>query len=279
LDQRQEEMRQLYFWMIFVFLVFIINLFYLNQMIIMRNRREEILKGYPSSLQDDRCLPFHYKKDKFYNLEAIEKWEEMPQICLYMSTESQEGNHLFGQPNQRQMSWTDLLILDIILVNEKDINSFIEFGTLGGEITLYLGLVSKMRKGKLLTLDVEDSRSKNLQHCGLDNIQFNFIPNFYENMTNSRQKLLKRNENIFEIFKNENSMILFDGFKCQEIEVYLKHFQGHVFVIKDWNPQDYDCVARFLDDFDFVQIFENLVESTASNLRAFKRISHSSPST
>eukprot|EP01080_Neovahlkampfia_damariscottae_P009364 gene9364-1575_t len=257
-------MRQLYFWLIFTFLVFIINSFYMYQILNLRKNREDIQKGF--SLQTtNKCSPYHYKMENdecLYTPKTFETWRNMPQICLYMSTECKG----------RQMSWTDLLVLDLILTTEKKIKNFIEFGTLGGEVSLYLGMVSKMRNGQFITLDKMDRRTENIQKSWFENMEFIKEEHLYDNLTISKNELMKNEKGISKLFLDENTMVLFDGFKCAEIEAYLKYFKGSIFLTKDWDPLDYDCVAKYLDDYDFSEIFENLVDSVGSKLKAWKRI-------
>ena len=247
------------------------------QLLNLRKEREQILKGFSNTIEN-RCIPYQYRLENGNNCEyfpeTFDSWKlKMPEICLYMSTECKGSNHFFGQENKGQMSWTDILILDLILTNEKNIKNFIEFGTLGGEISLYLGMISKMRNGNFLTFDGFDRRTINIQNIWFHkNMKFIEEENLYNNLTLSKKFLLEKEKDSMKLFSNKDTMILFDGFKCKEIEVYLKDFKGSIFLTKDWDPLDYDCISKYLDEFDFSEIFENLVESSGSKLKAFKRI-------
>jgi len=194
-------------------------------------------------------------------------WNLQIDLCSYISlTKCCNFGHMFGFSDEEapQLSWSDLIMLDFALSAHPDLINVVELGTGTGLTTMYLGLISNYRGGRLITFDSEQ-----------------FLPTYvnetwFENMKFIRTDIFKKpfDSRLIQALKQENTFYLFDnGYKIDEINWFLPYLSDeNVMCTHDWG---HEVVLEFIDiglaANDWVPWAFEHAEMLGSRVRCFKK--------
>lgn len=102
-------------------------------------------------------------------------WGTPADICSYISLGGCcHYRHLLGFDFKfsPQFGWGDLMMLDFAYTGHPELVDIVEFGTYSGVTSLYLGLMSHIRKGHFTTFDISEKRHHFIQGAWLSNMEY-----------------------------------------------------------------------------------------------------------
>jgi len=94
-------------------------------------------------------------------------WAKPAELCGYVSLGGCcKWRHFLGFSYYRsaQLGWGDIMMLDFALSAHQNLKNIVEFGTLVGITSMYLGTIAKIRGGNLITFDIQEHRHQEIKN-------------------------------------------------------------------------------------------------------------------
>jgi len=183
-------------------------------------------------------------------------------LMTYLNLHGSETRTIFGTWNTG-LGRGDFLYLDYVL-HEHPVPNFLELGSMHGLTTCYLGVVAALRRGWVITYDIQDLIPPHIR----------LVMNMLE-IEPLLGDILEDTASIGEVrmfIKNSaKGLCLFcdNGNKEKEVELYAPYLkQGDVLLVHDWGTEVHaENIAPYL--VGYTPVAHDVAEAMQSHLRAW----------
>jgi len=158
------------------------------------------------------------------------------------------------------------MMLDFAFSGHQELTDIVELGTYFGVTSLYLGLMSHIRKGQFTTFDISDKRHHMVTKAWLPNMEFVEVNLLTDPI----------NPLVIPFLSKEKTLFFFDnGDKTSECNRFLQYVSTHpknVLCTHDWDIEvTLPGIQEKLNTFGFEPWAHKHGEMLGSHVRCFRK--------